>query len=120
MPDNSDDFNSPKIIYPETTQGAYFTFDEGNYYVDKTCFMMISKTPLYLQSILSSKLYEYTYKRIFSSIELGPSGYQYHKHALIKLPVIKSDVDNSIDEVVIYKLYKLSDEEIKFISEQYS
>ena len=55
-------------------------------------------------------------KKIFSSIELGANGYQYNKHALMKLPVLLS-YDNSLttDDSLFYNLYKLNDEEIELI-----
>ena len=45
-------FFKPKIMYPETTQGAYFAYDDKGMFIDKTCFMMISKDALFLQKIL--------------------------------------------------------------------
>ena len=69
-----DDFFKPKIVYPETTQSAYFAFDKTGLFIDKTCFMLISEYAKYLQITLSSTLFEYAYKRIFSSIELGQNG----------------------------------------------
>ena len=80
---------------------------------------MITEYPLYLQSILSSRLYEFAYKRIFSSIELGQSGYQYNKHALIKLPVIPPTIDAKYNDNEIYIMYNITDEEIKFIESLY-
>ena len=116
-----EDFSKPKIIYPETTQGAYFAYDErGGIMLDKTCFMIISDEAKFLQRILSSKLFEYAYKRIFSSIELGPCGYQYNKHAFIKLPVIYPDaglretINNSpLEEIddIVRNLYKITEDE---------
>ena len=111
----TDDFSKPKIVYPETTQGAYFAIDTESHMADKTCFIMITEYPLYLQSILSSRLYEFAYKRIFSSIELGESAYQYNKHALIKLPVIPSLIDQKYTDNEIYGMYDISDDEISFI-----
>ena len=29
-----EDFSRPKIVYPETTQGAYFAFDDKGLYID--------------------------------------------------------------------------------------
>ena len=113
-----EDFNKPKIIYPETTQGAYFAFDNKGFYIDKTCFMLISDEAEYLQNILSCRLFEFAYKRIFSSIELGEHGYQYNKHALIKLPILKPNKTINLTNEQIYKLYKLSKEEIAFIESQ--
>ena len=138
----TDDFSKPKIIYPETTQGAYFILDNGEFYLDKTCFFMISEHPRYLIATLSSKLFEYAYKHIFSSIELGTSAYQYNKHAFVLLPVIEpSKVDTQIlqqleeyvdsamiekshhskqeiirkIDTIIYNLYNITDEEIQHI-----
>ena len=88
--------------------------------IDKTCFMIISKDALYLRNILSSKLFEVAYKKIFSSIELGEHGYQYNKHALVKLPIpsVKCFSSNVISDDTIYSLYKLSNEEISFIESE--
>ena len=113
------DFSCPKIIYPETTQGAYFAFDDKGLYIDKTCFMLIANDAEYLQHTLSSRLFEFAYKRIFASVELGEHGYQYNKHALIKLPVIKPDKSFRLDvkkvDELIYKLYGITNEEIREI-----
>jgi len=114
-----EDFSRPKIVYPETTQGAHFAFDDKGLYIDKTCFMLITDDAEYLQHTLSSRLFEFAYKRIFSSVELGEHGYQYNKHALVKLPIIKPHKSfildgNNVDEQ-IYKLYGITNEEIRVI-----
>jgi len=114
-----EDFSRPKIVYPETTKGAYFAFDDKGLYIDKTCFMLITDDAEYLQHTLSSRLFEFAYKRIFSSVELGEHGYQYNKHALVKLPIIKPHKSfildgNNVDEQ-IYKLYGITNEEIRVI-----
>ena len=112
-----EDFSKPKIIYPETTMGAFFAFDENGYFIDKTCFMLISNKAKFLQQILSCKLFEVAYRKIFSSVELGEHGYQYNKHALIKLPVPSSISinGNNISDLDIYKLYHLTKDEIIYI-----
>lgn len=137
-----DDFSKQKIIYPETTQGAYFIVDNGEFYIDKTCFCMIADQPYYLLATLSSQLFEFSYKQLFSSIELGTNGYQYNKHALVLLPIIdpkaidntilgkiqylaqkamhstdmqtKKDAIKDIDEL-IYGLYDISKKEVDYI-----
>lgn len=118
MRNSRDDFSLPKIIYPETTQGAYFVYDTDKFFADKTCFILITKFPKYLLSTLSSTLFEVAYKRIFSSIELGANGYQYNKHALIKLPVAVTEEDKVLNNAELYKLYNLTDDEIEFIEFQ--
>ena len=116
-----DDFSKPKIIYPETTQGAYFAFDDKGIFLDKTCFMLISNEGEYLQQTLSSKLFEFAYKRIFSSVSLGEHGYQYNKHALVKLPIIKPNKETRIESSdinrSIYNLYHITPDEISYIEQ---
>ena len=121
-----EDFSKPKIVYPETTQGAYFAFDNSGIMLDKTCFMLIAEDAVYIQRTLSSKLFEFAYKTIFSSVELGKSGYQYNKHALVKLPILlpnpaeqKMVVECSINTLdnMIYSLYNLENEEVCYINE---
>lgn len=114
-----EDFSRPKIVYPETTQGAYFAFDDKGLYIDKTCFMLIADDAEYLQHTLSSRLFEFAYKRIFSSVELGEHGYQYNKHALVKLPIIKPErffrFDKNDIDTQIYELYEITNEEVREI-----
>lgn len=107
-------------MYPETTQRANFALDKEQFFADKTCFIMITKYPSYIQSTLSSHLFEFAYKRIYSSVELGLNGYQYNKHALIKLPIklINEDIDVTNEEV--YQFYNINDDEIIFIESQYN
>lgn len=109
----------PKIVYPETTQGAYFAYDEEGFFIDKTCFMMITDHAEYLQNMLSSKLFEFAYKRIFSSVELGEHGYQYNKHALVKLPILQpaTPIPSPFGDETVYALYGINEEEHSWIEE---
>ena len=124
-----EDFSKQKIVYPDTTQGAYFALDINEVMLDKTCFMIITDHSKFLIALLSSKLYEFAYKSIFSSVELGISAYQYNKHALVKLPIIKptQEIEQKITTLLneskyqkidqlLYKLYNLSEEEINYIN----
>ena len=119
-----DEFEKPKVIYPETTKGARFVFDDSGIYIDKTCFMLISEDAQYLQKTLSSKLFEVAYNKMFSSVELVNHTYQYNKHALLKLPIINDanaikqltplDNDRQID-LFVYHLYGLTYDEILIV-----
>ena len=114
-----EDFFKPKVVYPETTQGAYFAYDEEGVFLDKTCFMLISKDAKYIQASLSSQLFEFAYKKMYSSVELGQNGFQYNKHALIKLPLKRINEDGVSDysDEFFYELYGISPEEINYIQE---
>lgn len=109
-------FSKPKIIYPETVQRANFSLDNEGILVDKTCFIIVGDNLEYLQKTLSSQLFEFAYKRIFSSIELGAAGFQYNKHALVRLPVKPFDNQEVTSDCDIFSIYNLSEEEINFIS----
>lgn len=119
-----EEFSCPKVIYPETTKCARFAYDDTGIFIDKTCFMLISDDAQYLQKTLSSKLFEVAYNKMFSSVELVNHTYQYNKHALIKLPVIKDpgaikqlsaiDDEQQID-LFVYHLYGLTYDEVLII-----
>ncbi len=136
------EFDKEKIVYPETTHSANFFYDKGQFYLDKTCFMITGNNLKILVGLLSSKLMTFAYKRFCSGTVLGAKGYQYNKHALEKLPVIKipasqqqsfialvdkildakqanpdaatSNLENEIDKLV-YELYNLTEKEIEIV-----
>ena len=136
------EFDGEKIVYPETTHAANFFYDSGAFFLDKTCFMITGSDLKVLVGLLSSTLMTFAYKRYCSGTVLGAKGYQYNKHALEKLPVVKipvsqqqsfirlvnqildvkqtdpnSDVsalENEIDNLV-YELYNLTEDEIAIV-----
>ncbi len=139
------EFEKEKIIYPETTQNAYFVYDNKGFFIEKTAFILICENLKYLQGLLSSNLVTYYYKNFSKGCKLGIKGYQYNKHALEYLPIpkinsknqkIADELVNLVDEILkakeqdknantqelenkinslIYKLYNLTEDEIKII-----
>ena len=83
------EFDNKKIVYPETTHSANFFYDSGEFFLDKTCFMITGSDLKILVGLLSSTLMTFAYKRYCGGTVLGAKGYQYNKHALEKLPVVK-------------------------------
>ncbi|TXE83266.1 class I SAM-dependent DNA methyltransferase [Campylobacter peloridis] len=138
-------FEKEKIVYPETTQGAYFIYDNQKFFIEKTAFILICENLKYLQGLLSSNLVTYYYKNFSQGCKLGIKGYQYNKHALENLPIPKINSKNEklanelislVDEIlkakeqdknantspleekinnIVYKIYNLTEEEIKII-----
>ncbi len=136
------EFDNEKIVYPETTHSANFFYDSGEFFLDKTCFMITRSDLKILVGLLSSTLMTFAYKRYCSGTVLGAKGYQYNKHALEKLPVAKipasqqqsfitlvnqilaakhtdpeadtSDLEDEIDKLV-YELYNLTQNEIAIV-----
>ena len=136
------EFDNEKIVYPETTHSANFFYDSGEFFLDKTCFMITGSEIKILVGLLSSTLMTFAYKRYCGGTVLGAKGYQYNKHALEKLPVAKmpasqqqsftalvdqmldakqadpdsdtSALENQIDKLV-YGLYNLTEDEIAIV-----
>ncbi|MGN8504888.1 DUF7149 domain-containing protein [Helicobacter pylori] len=86
-----EDFEKEKIVYPETSQGAYFVYENSQIFLEKTAFMIISDTYnlKLLNALLNSKLITFYFKDFCGGCILGKSGYQYNKHALEKIPIPK-------------------------------
>ena len=138
------EFEKEKVVYPETTLAANFFYDEGQYFIEKTCFMITGSHLKILVGLLSSTLMTFIYKQYCSGTVLGNKGYQYNKHALEKLPLVKipaaeqqffiilvnqildakrtdpdadvSELEDEIDQIV-YLLYDLTPEEMAIVKE---
>ncbi len=144
-----EDFEKEKIVYPETSQGAYFIYENSGIFLDKTAFMIVSDAYnlKLLTALLNSKLITFCFKNFCGGCILSKSGYQYNKHALEKIPIPQiteknqeladkitdgakqilalkekdpkantQKLEKEIDALV-YRLYHLTDEEIKIIEE---
>ena len=140
--DNSD---KEKIIYPETTQSANFYYDTDYYCVEKTGFILLGNELKYLTGCLSSTLITYFYRNFLPGTKLSSQGWQYNKHAVIKIPVpyitpdnlsIVEKIKSAVDKIhvakkrtppsptsdlekdidkLVYELYGLTEEEIKIV-----
>ncbi|MCQ2827492.1 class I SAM-dependent DNA methyltransferase [Helicobacter pylori] len=86
-----EDFEKEKIVYPETSQGAYFVYKNSQIFLEKTAFMIVSDAYnlKLLTALLNSKLITFYFKNFCGGCILGKSGYQYNKHALEKIPIPK-------------------------------
>ncbi|KHL90753.1 restriction endonuclease [Helicobacter pylori] len=84
-----EDFEKEKIVYPETSQGAYFIYENSGIFLEKTAFMIVSDaySLKLLTALLNSKLITFYFKNFCGGCILGKSGYQYNKHALEKIPI---------------------------------
>ncbi|EOI8748364.1 class I SAM-dependent DNA methyltransferase, partial [Campylobacter jejuni] len=105
-----EEFEKEKIVYPETTQGAYFVYDNKGIFLEKTAFFIVCENLKYLLGLLSSNLITYYYKNFSQGCKLGTKGYQYNKHALENLPIPKI---NSKNQNIVDELINLVDEILK-------
>ncbi|EMG83157.1 class I SAM-dependent DNA methyltransferase [Helicobacter pylori] len=100
-----EDFEKEKIVYPETSQGAYFVYENSGIFLEKTAFMIVSDAYnlKLLTALLNSKLITFYFKNFCGGCILGKSGYQYNKHALEKIPIPKITPKNQelADKIIV-------------------
>lgn len=121
-----EDFEKPKIIYPETTvRRGEFYIDTDNYYIDKTCFMITGDNLEYLNAILSSKLMEWYLETELRS--LGKTSIQYSKQYIEKVPIPENIINAKqfVSEVELIKsksknLLEIKTKFIKLLNIKYS
>lgn len=121
----SEQFNKPKIIYPEISQNSNFYYDkEGKFFVSATAYMIIGYKNEYLIKLLNSKITEFVFGSYYCTI-LGENGLRWKYQHIINLPVfypieqqekeiLNAKTDEEID-ALIAKYYHLTEEEFEFI-----
>lgn len=107
-----EDFEKEKIVYPETSQGAYFVYENSGIFLEKTAFMIVSDAYnlKLLTALLNSKLITFYFKNFCGGCILGKSGYQYNKHALEKIPIPQITEKN---QELAHKIIALVDKILK-------
>ena len=133
------EFEKPKIIYPNICKQPEFIFDKSNVYTNQKCFI-IASSDLYLLGILNSKLIFYLFKNVLPKLrgDFYEPSYVYLKdfpiaeaESVMKEKIIsivsqviatkesEADKDTTLLESeidkLIYKLYGLTEEEIKIV-----
>ena len=134
------DFEKPKIVWGEISDKPKFAYDDESYFTEATTFLMTGEKLKYLLAILNSKVSEWYFNLIGTTTGMGTNRWKKYKIELlpIKIPSIEQEnviedivnkiisikkqnpsantlnLENEIDQLV-YKLYGLSEEEIKIV-----
>lgn len=138
--DYYNEFEKPKIIYPNICSKPEFAFDNKEYYTNQKCFI-IPRDDKYLLGLLNSKLFYFLFENILPKLRgnfYEPS-YSYLKTFPIVVPKskkIKQEVEQLVTDILsirknnkkndiknielkidklIYKIYNLKDTEIQLI-----
>jgi len=137
-----DEFEQPKIIFPDISIRGNFTLDRsGDYYMVNTAYM-ICNSERYLLGVLASDLIDFFYKNISSKYRGGYLRiiYQYLKLIPIANPLKnkRKDIETLVDQILaakkdnpeadttdleseidqlVYELYGLSEDEIEIVEE---
>ena len=130
-----EDFYKQKIVWAEMTNQNAFIWDDMNLLTNQTCYF-IPNSSKYLLAILNSKCTYFYFSNFAAS--LGDGAFRWIKQYVeqIPIPVPSKEVENKLEVLVnkiissngsdttvletaideiIYKMFELSEEEIKFI-----
>jgi len=128
-----EDFNKPKIIYPNMTKYMPFVFDNKRYLTNQKCFIITGKYVAYLTAFFNSSLFKYCFRDSFPELQGGTR--ELSKIFFDKIPVcdISDNLNQQFQDVVediqgeytkqkaqridsmLFDLYNLTTEERKAI-----
>lgn len=133
-----EEFSKPKIIYPNMTKYLPFVYDETGIVTNQKCFILSGEHLKYLTGVFNSTLWKFAFKDRFPEL-LGDT-YELSKVFFDKIPIKKpvkdfeKTISEKVDEIIkkkksnqdttalereidvlVYKLYDLSYEEVKVI-----
>ena len=125
----SDDFNKPKIIYPNMTKYLPFVWDTKKFLTNQKCFIITGTNTAFLTAFLNSSLFKYCFRDEFPELQGGTR--ELSKIFFDKIPVLVpdektesqfkalvediqteySDVKAERIDQIIFDLYHLNEEE---------
>ena len=82
-----EDFNKPKIIYPNMTKYMPFVYDDQSYITNQKCFIITGKNVAYLTAFFNSSLFKYCFRDSFPELQGGTR--ELSKIFFDKIPVYK-------------------------------
>ena len=121
----------PKILYSEIVREPRFYLDKnGQFLPEATTFMMTGKSLPFLYKMFHSKVITFFFKRFYAGGGLGEDGYRYKKAFFEKLPIpsltnslyarIVQINDDTELEQSICSIFKLTEDEIRYIHSQFA
>ncbi len=142
------EFEKEKVVWQELAQGAQFTFDSrGEFFVSNTAYILTGKNLKFILGYLNSTLNEFSYNKWYCT-KLGQSGTRWLNQHVQEIPLppitpsnqsIVQQIEALVDKILsakkenpqadtidlereidrmVYKLYELTEEEIKIIEGQ--
>ena len=82
-----DDFNQPKIVYPNMTKFLPFFYDENKFLTNQKCFIITGKHTAFLTAFFNSSLFKFCFTDNFP--KLGEEGRELSKIFFDKIPVLQ-------------------------------
>ncbi len=137
-----EDFAKPKIIYPNMTKFLPFVYDESGIVTNQKCFILTGEHLKYLTGVFNSSLWKFAFRNRFPEL-LGET-FELSKVFFDKIPIKKpiknfeTQIEKLVDEilkkkkanqdttalekeidVLVYKLYELTYDEVKIIDKDF-
>ena len=89
-----EDFNKPKIIYPNMTKYMPFVYDDKAYITNQKCFIITGTKVAFLTAFFNSSLFKYCFRDSFPELQGGTR--ELSKIFFDKIPVYK--VSDALDK----------------------
>lgn len=89
-----EEFEKPKMIFPNMTKYMPFVFDNEGYYINQKCFIVTGERLKYLTCFFNSKLFKYCFSDNFPELQGGTR--ELSKVFFDKIPVKQITVEQEI------------------------
>jgi len=96
-----ENFNLPKIIYPNMTKYLPFYYDETGHYLNDKCFMITGNHLSYLMAFLNSSIFKYCFINNFPELMGGTRELRKIFFELISVKVINDEINELFKEKII-------------------
>lgn len=96
-----EDFNKPKIVYPNMTKYMPFLYDDKSFLTNQKCFIITGERMAFLTAFFNSSLFKFCFRESFPELQGGTR--ELSKIFFDKIPVkeISEDIENQFRTVVI-------------------
>ena len=109
-----DDFFKPKIVWNRIASIKQFALVDSGIYIQDSMHFIIGNNLNYLCSILNSKLIQRLLSLIIGEAAGGNAG---NADNIWNLHIPPTNIDYNVNDIDVYALYNLTDEEIKYIEQ---
>ena len=119
--DYYEEFEKPKILYPDIAKESRVSFDEKGLYFSNTVYF-IPSNDLYLLAVLNSKLIFAYYKTIAAVLGDADKGgrLRWFKQDVLKLPIHRIDFGNPAEKSAYDEIVKLVEKVLALQKERQS
>jgi hypothetical protein len=100
-----EDFDKPKILYPNMVKDISFTFDSKGYFTNQKSFFLIGEKMKYLIGVLNSTLFRYCFEEEFPEVQ--GNAREINKVVFEEIPIKypQNNQETAITKIVDYLLY---------------